>query len=386
MSLAKEQCMPLRLLVLCAGDPDVPRTFSGSARNLIAALRAKGVVHHAENVLGWTDSFRPSEGLHALVRAVDRFHLEDYYNWSAFAEWRNTLRAHAAGAAHPGFDACLMYGTSFHPKLGVPTYCYFDATAAQVGEAHAWDFAYFTPRKISGIVRRQQAIFEMCTGIFPRSQWAAASVHEDFGVPWEKICVAGAGPNDLPEPLPHGPYDSKNILFVGTEFERKGGPLILAAFQRLRKTIPDATLTIVGCRPAIDAPGVEVAGHLSKHTPEGLRRMQEYYARASVFCIMSAFEPFGIAVLEASHSGVPCVAPRRFAFPETIRDGETGKLVETYGADELSGVLATLLSSPAQLESMGRAAQNYVWREWTWEAAANRIIRRITEDLAGDSA
>jgi glycosyltransferase involved in cell wall biosynthesis len=377
---------PLRLLVLCAGDPNVPRTFSGSARNLIAALQARGVVHHAENVLGWTDSFRPSRGFHAFLRAIDRFRLEDAYNWSALAERQNTRRAHAVGAAHPGYNACLMYGTSFHPLLGVPTYCYFDATAAQVGEAHAWDFGHFSSRKIAGIVRRQQAIFEMCRGIFPRTRWAATSVHEDFGVPWEKICVAGAGPNDLPAPLPHGPYDRKNILFVGAEFERKGGPLILAAFQRLRQAIPDATLTIVGCTPSLDVPGVEVVGHVSKHTPEGLRRMQEYYARASVFCIMSSFEPFGIVILEASISGVPCVAPRRFAFSETVRDGETGRLVETYGVEELSRVLGEMLASPEKLEAMGRAAQAFVAAEWTWDVAAERIIRRIRHDMAARTA
>ena len=127
--------------------------------------------------------------------------------------------------------------------------------------------------------------------------------------------------------------------------------------------------------------GIEVAGKISKDAPGGKERLLKIYSEASVFCMMSHFEPFGIVVIEAQNSFVPCVLPNRFAFPEMIRDGETGRLVNKYDPRRLAEVLTGLLSNPAKLEKMGRAAYDFVHEHWTWDAAAARIEARILEDL-----
>ena len=128
----------LRLLVLCAGDPDGERTFSGSARGLIGALERRGCVHHKANVLGLTDPFSRGSLPMRIFRRIDRWGLERNYRYSAFGLNRNSRRAEGIARRHPGFNACLMYGTTYHPELDVPTYCYFDATAAQVAKAKSW--------------------------------------------------------------------------------------------------------------------------------------------------------------------------------------------------------------------------------------------------------
>ncbi len=381
MSPAQDDSAALRLLVFCAGDPEAARPFSGSARNLIHALERRGCVHHKANVLGLSDPFDRGGLPVRAFRKLDRIGLEEAYRWTQLYVARNSRRARRIAAAHPGYNACFMYGTSYHPALPVATYCYFDATAAQVWRARAWEFARFTPTKAAAVIQRQRDIFEHCTGIFPRSEWAARSVADDYATPPEKIHVAGAGPNDLPEALPHSPYDRQTILFIGVEFERKGGPLIVEAFRKLRATMPDARLLIVGCTPDIDVPGVSVIGRISKDSPEGRQRLLELYAEASVFCIMSDFEPFGIVVLEAQNSYVPCVLPDRFAFPEMIRDGETGTLVNEDSAGVLAATLERLLGDPARLEAMGRAGNAYVRDYWNWDLAAERIHTQILKDL-----
>jgi glycosyltransferase involved in cell wall biosynthesis len=372
----------VRLLVLCAGDPEASRPFSGSSRSLIRALTARGCVHHAANVLGWSDGFARGPLPLRLLRRMDRFGLESRYQWSNACWAANTRRAHAIARSHPGFNACFMYGTTYHPALNVPTYCYFDATAAQVAAAKAWEFAHFSEREIARIVGYQRGIFEDCTTIFPRTHWAAESVTRDYAMPPEKVLVAGAGPNHAAAPLPHVPYDNKTILFVGIEFERKGGPLLVEAFRQLRTQHPDARLRIVGCTPEIDEPGVEVIGHVSKDAPGGMDRLLQLYSEAAIFCIMSEFEPFGIVMLEAQNSAVPCVAPARFAFPEIIADGVTGRLVPDYDPATLAGVLGEMFDDPEALARMGAAAQARAREEWTWAAAAARIHARIQNDLA----
>ena len=372
---------PLRLLVLCAGDPESQRTFSGSARSLIAALEGLGCVHHTDNVLGPVAPFAQGPAAVRFLRKIDRFGFEERYYWSRAYFARNSRRAQAIAQAHPGFNACLMYGTTFRPQLDVPTYCYFDATAAQVYRAKAWEFGRMPPAQAQRVIAYQREVFADCAAVLPRTQWAARSVIEDYGLPERCVLAVGAGTNYAAQPLPHAPYDRQTILFVGTEFERKGGPLLLDAFARVRRTLPEARLVIIGCSPEVDAPGVEVVGRVDKAASGGLERLLGYYAEASLFCIMSAFEPFGIVVIEAQDSYVPCVVPARFAFSETVVDGVTGRHVPEYDAPTLAEVLAGLLADPSRLEAMGRAAHAHVRAHWTWEDAARRIRGRIVQDL-----
>jgi len=378
---APEKRPTLRLLILCAGDPEAERTFSGSARSLFHALEARDVVHHKGNVAGYTDPFVSGNAPIRVLRKLDRFGLESRYRWSRVAFARNTRRAHAVAAAHPGFNAVLMYGTSFLPQLNVPVYCYFDATVAQVARAKAWAFRRFSERKAAQLIAQQKRVFDMCTGIFPRSRWAAQSVVEDYGVAPGKVVVASAGANHTAEPLPHGPYDAQTILFVGRDFERKGGPLILEAFRLVRACMPRARLIIVGCRPPIEEDGVDIVGRISKDVPGGLRRLLELYSRASLFCIMSELEPFGIVIVEAQTCYVPCVVPARFAFTETVVDGLTGRHVKRDEPALLAAVFMELLGDPARLERMGQAAHHYVLENYTWEIAAQRVHDRILQDL-----
>jgi len=385
MPLAPEPA-DVRLLILCAGDPDLERTFSGSARSLFQALEGRGCVHAKANVAGYTNIFSRGNAAIRLMRKLDKFGFETHYRWSPVAFARNSRRAVQAAQANPGYNACLMYGTTFNPKLDVPTYCYFDATVAQVRAARQWEFACFSERTANRIQAYQKAVFDHCTGIFPRSRWAARSVEADYRIPPEKVHVAGAGSNHLAEPLPHKAYDGRTILFIGKEFERKGGPLLVEAFRVVRARIPGARLVIVGCSPPIDEPGVEIVGRISKDAPGGLQQLLSLYSEASVFCVMSHYEPFGIVIVEAQNSFVPCVVPARYAFTETVVDGVTGRHVPEYDAGMLAEALTELLSSPEKLEEMGRAAHAHVRANYTWDEAARRIHQQIALDLAGNTS
>lgn len=371
----------LKLLVLCAGDPNSEIAFSGSLRSLMAALERRGCIVHKENVLGFSDPFIPETMAIRLIRRLDLFDLMAKYRLSSICIARNTKRAMRIIDKVPDFNACLMYGTRFHPYLEEPLYCYFDATVAQVSRARGWAYGLRSPSKNAISLNYQKILFESCSGIFPRSKYAADSVIADYKVPKDKITIAGAGYNHNEIPMPHRTYKSKNILFVGVQFERKGGPMILEAFRLARKEMPDITLTIIGCNPDINEPGVEVVGRIYKDSENGIGRILDYYSKASIFCIMSSFEPFGIVVIEAQNSYVPCIVPKKFAFTEMVQDGVTGVHLAEETPESLATVMLDLLGDPVRIRAMGQAAHEFVQREWTWDKAAERIEKRITHDL-----
>jgi glycosyltransferase involved in cell wall biosynthesis len=77
---------------------------------------------------------------------------------------------------------------------------------------------------------------------------------------------------------------SKNILFVGVEWQRKGGPILLKVFEQVLARYPDASLTIVGCNPKnINLPNCNIIGKVS------VDQVIEYYNSANVFCFKRTF-------------------------------------------------------------------------------------------------
>jgi hypothetical protein len=95
--------------------------------------------------------------------------------------------------------------------------------------------------------------------IFASTYWARASVVQDFGISPSRVSVIYTGANmKLPADL-SVERKPQQILFVGIDWVRKGGPELVEGFRLLRRRLPQAELVVVGCTPRIDCPGVRVA-------------------------------------------------------------------------------------------------------------------------------
>jgi glycosyltransferase involved in cell wall biosynthesis len=81
------------------------------------------------------------------------------------------------------------------------------------------------------------------------------------------------------------------------------------------------------------------------------------YRLASVFVIASEIEAQGIVVLEAAASGLPIVAVRAGAIPETVSDGVNGFLVPPGDVEAMAGRVVALLRDPERARAMGRAGR-----------------------------
>jgi len=155
--------------------------------------------------------------------------------------------------------------------------------------------------------------------------------------------------------------DRRHLLFVGRDFRRKAGDLVVEAFRRVRERRPDVTLTIVGpTRWPLPGPvpeGVDFRGAL------GHDEVSELYATHDLF---------GIVFVEARSAGIPCVARDRCAMPELVEEGVCGTLQRSEDPDELAQRIEAALADDG-LYARCAAGVDAVRRRYSWSAAAARI-------------
>jgi starch synthase len=191
----------------------------------------------------------------------------------------------------------------------------------------------------------------------------------------------GVNLDEIPEVFPGKRYDTKQILFIGVDFPRKGGPLLLKAFREVRAVHPEAVLHIVGPHelhmPAELAVGVNHHGFLNKAVPGDAAKLNELFRTCSVFVMPSVYEPFGIAPLEAMVHQIPAVVSRAWALEETVTHDVTGAHVEPGSLDDLIARLRTMLGNPDLLQRLGAAARASVLERHTWPQVVSRIIAEI---------
>jgi phosphatidyl-myo-inositol dimannoside synthase len=84
-------------------------------------------------------------------------------------------------------------------------------------------------------------------------------------------------------------------------------------------------------------------------------------------------EGLGIVYLEASATGVPVVAGRSGGAPETVRDGETGVVVDGWDVGAIAASVADLLADPDRAARMGAAGRRWVVDQWQWSTQAERL-------------
>jgi glycosyltransferase involved in cell wall biosynthesis len=224
----------------------------------------------------------------------------------------------------------------------------------------------------------EQELYDSAVHIFTFGPTIRRFLIDSYGTPRARVSAIGAGASVVPKrPVDTtlGRYSKRNILFVGVEWERKGGPELIAAFAALRKHLPDTTLTVIGCTPNVAIEGCRVLGRLP---PEDVER---HFQDASCFCMPSRLEPFGIVFTEAMQFGLPIVATSVGDIGAIVREGDTGLLVPAENSTALALALRQVLESAERcrefgLRSLARA------ESFTWTA----VVRRLTAHLQGARA
>ena len=230
-------------------------------------------------------------------------------------------------------------------------------------------------------LRRERETYERAHRIGTFSELVRRSLMDDYGIDGSKIVVTGAGANLAPEPEPARTDDGRTLVFVGKDgFRRKGGPLLLRAFRKLRERRPGLRLILAGPQEQLELP--EGAANLGL-VP--IQRVRELLGSATLFVLPTLREPFGIAYLDAMLCGVPCVGTAVGAVPDIL--GDAGVVVPPADEEALAAALAALLDDPARRRQMGAAGRKRVLeRGYLWPQVARRVSALLDSAAAASQA
>lgn len=225
-------------------------------------------------------------------------------------------------------------------------------------------------------IELEKTIYQNAALVFTTSDYALRSIVNDYMCDPGKVVCVYSGINVTTNFIPgHKSYDNQNILFVGVEWERKGGPELVEAFKLVLKVYPNARLTIVGCSPEVDVPNCEVVGLVTSEV------VPQYYRQASVFCLPSKKEPSAVAITEAAAYGLPVVSTAIGGTPERVVHGKTGYLVKPGDVEELAHALIELIGNPQKCQMFGEEGYRQVIEKFSWQTVASLLKQNIVRVL-----
>jgi glycosyltransferase involved in cell wall biosynthesis len=260
----------------------------------------------------------------------------------------------------------------------IPTLLSLDATPLNYDELAHW----YDHKVGSGPVERaklwvHRAVMRRARLITTWSEWAKGSLVHDYGIEANTIAVLAPGTTlrNFPEPKTRGPRrpGPLRILFVGGDFRRKGGDLLLDVFRaHLRRS---CELYLVTAADVASGDGVHVYHGVKPHSPELLR----LYSDSDVFVLPTRGDCLAVVLGEAMASSLPIVTTRVGAHAEAVEEGKSGFVIEADDADALRDRLERLAQDPELCARMGRRSREIGEARFDMNKNANRIADLLLE-------
>ena len=208
----------------------------------------------------------------------------------------------------------------------------------------------------------------------PYSKWVGDIIEKGCGAPADRVHPIHVGV-DL-EIWPRVVRTERSagrvkILFVGGDFVRKGGDLLLEVFSARFSDV--AELHLIG-RQAPQVLPPHVYAHRDLNPNDG--RLRELYADADVFVQPSTADLGPTwALLEALSCSLPVVATDVGATREVVRPGETGFLIPVGDAGALAEAMQTLIDDPGLRLRMGHHGRELIEQHYSAAANVPRILQ-----------
>lgn len=211
-------------------------------------------------------------------------------------------------------------------------------------------------------------------------KYVGRKVINNYRINPKKVRLIYIGLPDQPTVSPILLTGLPSILFVGSNFQRKGLPVLLKATAQLLPQFPDVRVHVVGkdrnqSYLVAQARKLGITEAVEFHGLQPNDRVRGMMIGADIFALPSFTEGFGLVYLEAMRAGTPVIATSMGGAKEVFVDGKEALFVDPRDEKGLAMAIEKITSSPNTA---------YRLRKWG-QAAAKRFtvnaMGKATEEL-----
>jgi glycosyltransferase involved in cell wall biosynthesis len=253
------------------------------------------------------------------------------------------------------YDVILCPGTlpvAYLEEIEKPLVVWVDATFSSLCNYYP-EYSNFHNTSIEDGNKAEALAFRKASLLLFSSEWAAKSAINDYECSKEKVKVVPFGSNfdsennfsEIEEIIRNRDKNICKLLFVGANWERKGGEIVYQVCQKLRQLNFKFELHIVGVPKTYFKNGGEWLfnhGYLDKSNDIELKNILDLFEKSHFLFMPTRYEAFGHVYAEASSFGLPSLATNTGGVSSVVRDEVNGKLF-TYNAtiDEYARYIIT---------------------------------------------
>lgn len=246
-------------------------------------------------------------------------------------------------------------------------------------------FAQHSPNTVKQGNKITAECLSRCELAIFSSEWAARSAIELYGMHKDRVKVAPFGANidsaptltEVKDMLKLRQSSTIKLLFLGKDWQRKGGHIVLEVAKALHAAGHAVELNLVGCEPPASEhiPSyVKCLGFISKRTPEGLERIKQLLRETHFLFVPSRAEAYGIVFCEANAFGVPCLTTYVGGISSIVKDNVNGMTFALDAATkEYCDYIVNLMSDRGRYEEMALASFAEFQSRLNWQAATETV-------------
>lgn len=211
------------------------------------------------------------------------------------------------------------------------------------------------------------------------SEWVKNNAIKHYHADARKINVVEFGAN-IPAPLKYkieSPTDVCHLVFIGRNWEKKGGDKVLAAYRHMKEKGFPCTLTVIGSTPPTkieDDEGLTIIPFLDKSKEEDLKRLDEILYNAHFLILPTTFDAYGIVFCEASAYGVPSIAANVGGVSQPVREGKNGYLLPpTASGKDYAEKIISIFSNQKQYIALRKSSRKEYEKRLNWDVWKRKV-------------
>lgn len=239
----------------------------------------------------------------------------------------------------------------------------------------------------------EQSAFDRASLIIFSSDWAAQTAIDNYNIDIDKIKVIPFGANiieevntDIIKKYIKMRFENKiKLLFIGVNWQKKGGDYIYQATKELKKRGLDVQLDIVGCEPEINEtlPDYIIShGFLNKNNPEDWKKFKNLFLNAFFFVLPTQAEAYGLVFCEANSFGIPTIGSNIGGVSTIIKNNVNGFLINPKNAkNEIVDIVLKYSMNKTEYENLALQSYAEYKERLNWQVAGKKLKSLLTNNF-----